>query len=71
VEEQRQRAGKKLEHIQYLELASRDSVIIGNYNQLDMIDLDGLANGFVDTFHYWSLSLPTPIMDLRVNTKSS
>lgn len=55
----------------YMELASRDTVILGNYNQLDMIDLDGLTHGFVDTFHYWSFSPDTPILDLKVNIKST
>jgi hypothetical protein len=52
-------------------MASRDTVILGNYNQLDMIDLDGLTSSFVDTFHYWSFSPNSPIMDLKVNSKSS
>jgi len=60
----------KLNHIIYLELASKDTVILGNYNQLDMIDLDGLTNGFVDTYHYWSFCPGLPIMNFKVNSKS-
>lgn len=59
-----------MNRILYLQLASRDTVILGNYNQLDMIDLDGLTHSFVDTFHYWSFYPGTPIMDLKVNPKS-
>jgi hypothetical protein len=35
-----------------------------------MIDLDGLTNGFVDTYHYWSFCPGVPIMNFKVNAKS-
>jgi hypothetical protein len=60
-----------MEHILYLEPASRDTVVVGNYNQLDMFDLDGLTHNFVDTYLYWSFCPGTPIMNLKVNPKST
>ena len=60
-----------LNSIRFLTAASRDTVILGNQNQLDMINLDGLAHNFVDTFHYWSLSIDRPIMDVKINRKSN
>ena len=52
-------------------MAGMDTVVIGNYNQLDMFDLDGLTNGFIDTYHYWSFNPGVPIMNFKINTKST
>jgi hypothetical protein len=57
--------------IKYLELASKDSVVIGNSSQVDLINIDGLSHNFVDTFYYWSLSVGNPILDVKVSIKSS
>jgi len=65
------RLNERLNHIKYLELASNDTVIVGNVNQIDMINLDGLAHNFVDTFHYWSLNISKPILDVKINLKST
>ena len=70
IQEQDRYISSKLNHILYKQLASTDTVVLGNYNQLDMFDLDGLANGFVDTFHYWSFCPGIPIMNFKVNVKS-
>lgn len=48
-----------------------DTVVIGNYNQLDMFDVDGLVNGFIDTYHYWSFNPGIPIMNFKINMKSN
>jgi hypothetical protein len=68
--QQASQVGERLNHIQFLEVASKEAVIIGNVNQLDMIGLDGLTHNFVDTYHYWSLNISRPILDLKVNPKS-
>ena len=56
--------------ITFLEVASKDSVIIGNSSQIDLINIDGLSHNFVDTFYYWSLSVGKPILDVKVSMKS-
>ena len=61
---------QKINKLLYLELASKDTVIVGNYNQLDMFDMDGLSHNFIDTYHYWSFYPNTPILNLKVNIKS-
>ena len=62
---------RSLNQIRYLEVASKQAIIIGNYNQVDMINIDGLAYNFIDTFYYWSLNIGRAIMDVKINIKSN
>ena len=57
--------------LKFMELASKDAVVIGNSNQLDMINIDGLAHNFVDTFYYWSLNISKPILSVKLSIKST
>lgn len=60
-------ADKKLK---YLFAVSHEHFIIGNENQLDMINLGGITHGFIDTEYCWSLTINGSIDLVSVDMKS-
>jgi hypothetical protein len=68
---QSNRMSRGTSRLKFMELASKDTVVIGNSNQIDMINIDGLAHNFVDTFYYWSLNISKPILSVKLSIKST
>lgn len=68
---QSNRMSRGTSRLKFMELASKDTVVIGNSNQIDMINIDGLAHNFVDTLYYWSLNISKPILSVKLSIKST
>ena len=57
--------------LKYLHSLSPEHFLIGNENQVDMIEILGIAHSFVDTDYCWSLTVVTGIDLLAVEPRSN